>query len=208
MGAENIKEALADETDSLVREILERGVDAVVGGFPCQDISYANPDGSGLAGTRSGLFWEMARTVRMVRPSFWLVENVVAILRRGMAAVLKEMASSGYDAEWDCISAASVGAPHFRARTYILAYLRGTGGQRLFPGQVSRQPEFSWCKDVRRLEDMQGRLDIPEPLVRRGSNGVKARLHGIGNGNPPCVIREIMKNINHSYQAKGMRVKE
>lgn len=188
------EKTLADETNQLVNTILEQGVDAVIGGFPCTDISVAGK-GAGLAGEHSGLFRQMVRTVRLVRPAYWLMENVAALLNRGMGEVLGTVATSGYDAEWDCISAGAVGAPHFRARTYILAHNRGSGGQRRFPHQIQRQPEFSWCENVRRLEDLPDRPDLYTSTLCGGGVWVRKRLHGIGNGNPPCIIREITKGI-------------
>ena len=95
-------------------------VDLIAGGFPCQDISYAGR-GAGLAGKRSGLWFEFARVVRTLRPRFVLVENVPALLTRGLDAVLGTLASLGYDAEWTCLPAAAVGAPHIRDRVFIVA---------------------------------------------------------------------------------------
>src|SRR5690348_7144513 len=57
-------------------------VDAICGGFPCQDISYAG-NGAGLAGARSGLWFEYARLIRELGPKLVLVENVAALLSRG-----------------------------------------------------------------------------------------------------------------------------
>ena len=99
--------------------LLEKGVEIVCGGFPCQDISTAGK-GAGLAGERSGLWREMLRTIRLVRPRYAIVENVAALLGRGMGTVLGDMAEIGYDAEWGCISAADVGAPHLRRRIWII----------------------------------------------------------------------------------------
>ena len=96
-------------------------VDVIAGGFPCQDISYAGK-GAGLAGERSGLFYEVARIVSEMGPRFVVLENVAALLTRGMGDVLGTLASLGYDAEWHCIPAAAVGAPHIRDRAFILAY--------------------------------------------------------------------------------------
>ena len=105
---------------------LER-VDLICGGFPCQDISIAGR-GGGLAGEQSGLWWEFARIIRELGPRFVVVENVSALTSRGLDAVLGEMAESGYNAEWDIISAASVGAWHRRERLFIVAYAGGGGG--------------------------------------------------------------------------------
>jgi DNA (cytosine-5)-methyltransferase 1 len=95
--------------------------DVICGGFPCQDISQAGR-GEGLAGARSGLWSEMFRLVCELRPRYLVVENVAALLGRGLGRVLGDLASCGYDAEWDCIPAASVGAPHLRDRIWIVAY--------------------------------------------------------------------------------------
>ena len=94
-------------------------VDMVTAGFPCQDISLAGK-GAGLAGERSGLFWHILRTVRMVGRPKLLLENVAALLDRGMGSVLGALASVGYDAEWHCIPASAVGAPHRRDRLWIV----------------------------------------------------------------------------------------
>jgi len=96
-------------------------VDIILGGFPCQDISYAGR-GAGLAGKRSGLWYEFARVVGEMGPRVVVVENVAALFTRGFDAVLGTLASLGYDAEWHCISAASVGAKHLRNRVFIVAY--------------------------------------------------------------------------------------
>ena len=97
--------------------------DVVCGGFPCQDISYAGK-GAGLLGERSGLWFEFARVVGEVCPRIVLVENVAALLSRGIGEVLGTLASFGYDAEWHCIPAAAVGAPHLRERVFIVAHSR------------------------------------------------------------------------------------
>src|SRR3546814_20747591 len=90
-------------------------IDVIAGGFPCQDISIAGR-GLGLSGERSGLFAEVARLVGELRPQFVLLENVAALLSRGLGDVLGALASLGYDAEWDCIPAAIIGSPHIRYR--------------------------------------------------------------------------------------------
>lgn len=92
--------------------------DVICGGFPCQDISLAGKR-AGLSGERSGLYREMVRAVCLVRPKFAIMENVAALLANGMGTVVGDMATNGYDAEWDCVSASDVGAPHGRDRVWI-----------------------------------------------------------------------------------------
>jgi DNA (cytosine-5)-methyltransferase 1 len=99
-------------------------VELLAGGFPCQDLSYAGK-GVGLSGERSGLWREFKRAICVVRPRYVLVENVPGLLGRGMGVVLGDLASLGYDAEWQSLPAAAFGAPHLRWRVFIIAYPRG-----------------------------------------------------------------------------------
>lgn len=96
-------------------------VDAICGGFPCQDISCAGK-GAGLEGERSGLWFEYARIIGELRPRYVIVENVSALLSRGLDRVLGTLASLGYDAEWHCIPASAIGAPHRRDRVWIIGW--------------------------------------------------------------------------------------
>ena len=103
-------------------------VDLICGGFPCQDISFAGR-GAGLGGARSGLWFEYLRIVRELRPRFVVVENVPALVGRGIDAVLGGLAEGGYDARWDCVRASDVGAPHRRERVFIVAHRSQLGGR-------------------------------------------------------------------------------
>ena len=114
--------------------------DIVCGGFPCQDISQAGK-GAGLAGKRSGLFYELLRVVRLVGPRYIVLENVAAITHRGMDDVLGALAEAGYDAEWACIPAAAVGACHQRDRWWCVAYPQG-GRWGARPGQGASQARY------------------------------------------------------------------
>jgi DNA (cytosine-5)-methyltransferase 1 len=96
-------------------------VDVIAGGFPCQDISVAGR-GAGIGGERSGLWGEYARLVGELRPAYVIVENVAALLGRGLGTVLGDLAALGFDAEWHCIPASAVGAPHRRDRVWIVAH--------------------------------------------------------------------------------------
>ena len=119
-----------DDVRTLTAERLRRDgvgpIDIITGGFPCQDISVAGR-GAGIEGERSGLWSEIARLAGELRPSFLLMENSSALLGRGLGKVLGDLAEIGFNAEWECIPAASMGAPHIRDRIWILAY----AGQKL-----------------------------------------------------------------------------
>lgn len=96
--------------------------DVVCGGFPCQDISVAG-QGKGITEeTRSGLFFQLMRVIRLVQPKYVVLENVAAILNNGLGIVLGELAEAGFDCEWSCIPASAVGACHQRDRWWLVAY--------------------------------------------------------------------------------------
>jgi len=95
-------------------------VDILVGGFPCQDISLAGK-GKGIDGPKSKLWRHYVAAIRALRPRFALVENVSALLTRGMDRVARDLAESGYRFTWSSFSSEAVGAPHRRERMFVLA---------------------------------------------------------------------------------------
>lgn len=95
-------------------------VDVVSGGFPCQDISAAGK-GAGIEGERSGLWADMARIIREVRPRFAFVENSPVLTSRGLGVVLGDLAAMGFDARWCVLGAHHAGAPHRRDRIWVVA---------------------------------------------------------------------------------------
>jgi len=108
-------------------------IDVITGGFPCQDLSVAGKQRGMGEGTRSGLWSEIVRLVGEIRPKYVIVENVAALLtgpseRRGgwFGRVLGDLAECGFDAEWENIPAATMGAPHLRERVWLVGYPRQT----------------------------------------------------------------------------------
>jgi DNA (cytosine-5)-methyltransferase 1 len=119
-------------------------VDVLTAGFPCQDLSYAGRGAGIKEGTRSGLWYTVADAIRALRPGLVVLENVRAIVNRrpGLDVVLASLAELGFDAEWICVRACDVGAPHPRDRWFCLAWPaedadRAALGERRFaaPGQ-------------------------------------------------------------------------
>jgi len=95
-------------------------VDLVCGGFPCQDVSAAGK-GAGLAGARSGLWYEFRRVVEELAPSCVVVENVASGARRWLPHVRRDLHMLGYRTRAIALSAFDVGAPHLRRRVFVLA---------------------------------------------------------------------------------------
>jgi DNA (cytosine-5)-methyltransferase 1 len=106
---------------------IPRQYDVICGGFPCQSISVAGNRAGITEESRSGIFYELMRVIRMVRPRFVVLENVAAILNNGLDIVLGELSQAGYDAEWSVISASSLGACHRRSRWWCVAYTNDYG---------------------------------------------------------------------------------
>lgn len=97
------------------------GIDLLIGGFPCQDLSTAGRR-AGLNGARSGLFFDLLRVIRLVRPRVVYLENVTGLLTRAGRRVLAELAALRFDAAWAVVAASDVGAPHQRRRWFCVAW--------------------------------------------------------------------------------------
>ena len=136
--------------------------DVICGGFPCQDISVAGKR-AGIDGERSGLWRDYARVIRLLRPRYVVVENVPALLVRGINRVLKDLAESGYDAEWDCLPASAFGAPHQRDRVFLVAYPRGGWGSDdgLRPRRASSRRRGAAAASHAKRRGLQGRIFGP-----------------------------------------------
>ncbi len=99
-------------------------------GYPCQGNSRANHQGKGLEDPRSSLWFEALRCIHEGQPRFVVVENVPPTVNRNwLATVLEGLDQAGFDAEWEIVTASSVGAPHLRERLFIVAYARCYGLQ-------------------------------------------------------------------------------
>jgi DNA (cytosine-5)-methyltransferase 1 len=137
-------------------------VDVITSGFPCQDISTAGRQAGIGEGTRSGLWSEIVRLACELRPQFIIVENVANLLAgpsdkpgAWFGRVLGDLAECGYDAEWENIPAAALGACHRRERIWIVAHARenrGIGLQReLGELGAARQGRAHYAADSQRL---------------------------------------------------------
>jgi DNA (cytosine-5)-methyltransferase 1 len=95
----------------------------ITGGFPCQDLSVAGKR-AGLAGERSGLFWEIARLVEETQTEYFIIENVPGLLTsnkgRDFGVVVGTMADLGYSLGWRVLDAQHFGVPQRRRRVFIV----------------------------------------------------------------------------------------
>jgi DNA (cytosine-5)-methyltransferase 1 len=169
--------------------------DLVCAGFPCQDVSVAGKR-AGIDGARTGLWREVVRCLREVGPRLVLLENVPGLFSLGFGRVLGDLAESGFDAEWDCIPAAAVGAPHRRYRVFVVAYSSGVlwtaiGGcepDRVLPALLADPEDTLWraeraepigsCRPARD-EPGGGSPDVADSLGERLQTGLGGGGHGV-----------------------------
>lgn len=207
--------------------------DIIYGGFPCQDISVAG-NGKGLAGERSGLFFEIIRLTKEIRPTFVFLENVPAIRTRGLEQVIKEFTQIGYDCRWTCISAASVGAPHKRERWFLLAntnssrqvqnssqsekrngYFEPTwSSENVANSKRDKSGEQCGWSERKSREDSSNYMDSSwwssEPDLGRVAHGTSFgvdRIKALGNGVVPLQVKtafELLMGLNYK---KSMEIK-
>ena len=144
-------------------------VDIVTGGFPCQDVSFANTTAKGIDGARSGLVFELLRVIREVRPNWVIIENSPALRVRGADRVLDEMEGQGYTCWPLVVGARHLIAPHRRDRVWIVAHAEHA--ERWPPGEQGRRVEGN--DGVSQREETTGG-------PRRG--GVTPAAHSHGNG--------------------------
>ena len=195
-------------------------VDVITGGFPCQDISTAGRRAGIGEGTRSGLYTEVIRLARDIRPAFIILENVAGLLSGPteqpggwFGRVLGDLAECGYDAEWENIPASALGAPHRRERVWIIAY----------PSEVRRSPldihkatrgikkNKAWASFFvapRLIAEDAAFYRLGEPAIFDRDDGIPYRLDGLAAcGNavvpqiPELIGRAILASMNERMAA-------
>jgi DNA (cytosine-5)-methyltransferase 1 len=144
------------------------------------------------------------------------VENVAALLVRGIDKVLEDLAKSRYDAEWDCIPASALGAPHQRDRVWIVAYPVGTTTGRTrarFSGEWRREDavtstvpnpqregleEFFWSREPQiPKSEFSDWWEAESPVCRVDTRVPDRldRLHAIGNSLVPQIAELLGRRI-------------
>ena len=176
--------------------------DVITAGFPCQDLSVAGQRRGITKESRSGLFYELIRVIRLVRPKFVVMENVAAILNNGLDIVLGELSEAGYDAEWSIISASSLGAAHRRSRWWCVATVTNSNSEGLQRKILSKMESGIWsAKHTRRL-DPNWRSYVSKPILPRGSYGLSNRVDrtkALGNSIVPAVAAIPLQRVHDLY---------
>lgn len=174
-----------------------KDVEVIAGGYPCQPFS--------TAGKRKGeedprhLWPYVFDAIRAIRPHYALLENVRGHLSLGFGTVLGDLASIGFDAEWQVLPASAFGAPHHRDRVFIVAYPAFSDGR---DSESQRMGEiFGQAAEPRECDRgktsgshwAEGGSDVP-----RVANGIPARvdrLRALGNAVVPQVAEFVGRRI-------------
>jgi len=178
-------------------------VDAICGGFPCQDASLGQTQWGkrvGIDGARTGLWREIKRLAADLRPQVIILENVPGLLSAGFGTVLGDLAAIGLDAEWRCIPASAAGFPHRRDRLCVVAYPSGSrlsrpvGGKSILESaeaafaELSNEAVGAWRSLDDALDSLRGCHGLSVAMERR-------RIGPIGNAVIPQKIEAIGRAI-------------
>jgi len=189
-------------------------VNIISGGFPCQDISSAG-GGAGITGEKSGLWAEMYRICREVRPEYIIIENSPNLTIRGFERVLCNLSEIGYDAEWQCLRGTDFGMPHFRNRIYCIAYnlqtRRSRTSQVIFTnkGNLGKHFEPYMPNDgdaiwTAREYAKTGRLVLHKPKDSRNDDELSRqmdRIASLGNAVMPVISHYLFECIKRHANA-------
>lgn len=199
-------------------------VDAIVAGFPCQDLSPANPHGKGLAGHRSGLWRECRRIIGEVRPRLVILENTFAGWRRWVPHVRAELARIGYRSLPFRLRASDFGALHERSRCFVVADTSGVAvralSQELRRGLPAASPDADPHGELQPEGRQQTQRRRPgdgvrwsaEPDVARVVHGLpgkldrrsrRAREEALGNAVCPHLAQWIGEVISNYQNGKS-----
>ncbi|MDV2420187.1 DNA (cytosine-5-)-methyltransferase [Corynebacterium tuberculostearicum] len=163
-------------------------VDILTGGSPCQDLSHAGKRAGMTEGTRSNLWVNMREAIATLQPKYVVWENVLGALSakatsdsdleseegllantgdghlRALGRVLGDLTEIGYDARWTTLRASDIGAPHHRARIFLIAWPRvlntGHDAGRTEHGKQHETPTSRFRKP--------GESSVPDPGHKPG----------------------------------------
>jgi len=164
-------------------------VQKVCGGFPCQDLSIANPNGQGLDGSRSGLWHDMWRIIGEIQPDYVEVENSWRLVSGGLGGMLTQFAESGYDARWATMGGHDTGSCTDGKRVWI--HLTKTNCERR--QEVQGIQTFKPCSTASPKRQFERAISATwdeeaDTRVRRNPDALARgmeRLKAIGNGQDP-----------------------
>jgi DNA (cytosine-5)-methyltransferase 1 len=146
---------MTDLTGDYVRSAVNREIDVVIGGPPCQSFSILGAR-KATADPRGKLVFEFARFIKEVQPKAFLFENVPGILSVGNGKDWKELltylkATTGYHLCWTKLNAVNFGVPQYRERVILVG--------------TKEDIPFSWPEEEYAFS--QEDLYLPPPIASR-----------------------------------------
>lgn len=204
-------------TDESIRELRDRGIDIIAGGFPCQAFSIAGKR-AGFGDTRGTLFFDIARIAKEIKPKYLFLENVKGLLNHNRGdtfeVILRTLDEIGYDAEWQVLNSKHFGVPQNRERVFIIGHLRGSGGRKVFPfGEIGR--EITGEQLSQKINQIGNLIDTDSfggnPQVGRvyGTDGISPCLNTMGGGGrEPKVAIPVLTPDRAEKRQNGRRFKE
>lgn len=170
--------------EQLIRAGFEPRNGIITGGFPCQDLSVAGRR-AGLAGERSGLFWEIARLIQETETEWFILENVPGLLSsnkgKDMGIVIGTLADLGYSVAWRVLDAQYFGVPQRRRRVFIVGRRNPDGTS---VGKVLFEPESMRGNPAQSGQEGKSPSKSPKRRSRKSSSepeGRIARMRGFGD---------------------------
>lgn len=219
-----------------IRDFSGIKADIITFGFPCQDLSVAGKR-RGLAGARSGLFFEAVRIIRELKPQYFIFENVKGLLTNNRGAdfvrCLREIADIGlYECEWQLVNTSWV-LPQNRERVYFVGHLGGQSGAKIFPlfsgGETADGLQGQYIKTITSegyTKNRQASYIIesqPFQKVRQinrteknhqqdraySPEGISPALNTVGGGNlEPKIVCPVLTPDRFVKRQNGRRMKE
>jgi DNA (cytosine-5)-methyltransferase 1 len=157
--------------------------DMYCGGFPCQSFSVAGRRG-GFEDTRGTLFFEIMRLAKERQPKYLFLENVKGLLSHNggktFGTILSTMGELGYNAEYQVLNSKDFGVPQNRERVFIIGYLRGRSGRKVFPIRRKTQSSF---KTIKQLNNFCGRIESKD-----GISGTLTKNYGMQSGDGTKIV--------------------
>lgn len=172
----------------------------VCGGFPCQPHSTAGKRIGSL--DERDLWGEYFRIICETRPKWIVAENVLGLLSsengRFFGGILRDLASIGYDAEWQVLPAAAFGSTTIRERVFIVSYPSSFGWNNVLQKEALHDRDsnrHAWKNTKTIVQSYKNESEYEgNPQNIRVGDGVPGwvdRLKGVGNSVSPQVAEFI-----------------
>ena len=153
--------------------------DLLVGGFPCQAFSIAGKR-LGFRETRGTLFFDIARILSHKKPRHFILENVRGLFShdsgRTFQTILRVLSDIGYMVQWELLNSKNFGVPQNRERIYLVGYLGGRSGEKVFPlGQIIKE-------DNRENRPLELTSNMPQAYRVYDQSGISTTIKSVGGG--------------------------